>query len=277
MAVLKANAEGLVPVEQSAEIIQGVIKGSSIMSQSKIEEMTTNEKVISALEGVEAFKVGEGEKINTSDAEFKPITLKAEKYATIVPVSNELLNESIADVFTEVQTQAVEKFYRKFDVDAVAKIVAAIEGTGQKVQVGATADQPLYEDISDVMGLVEAHGYDANTFLAHHSYKNDIRKLKDNNGNALYQPTATGTPDEFFGQPIAYNFGIDRANHELVTGDFRYSVAGVQGQLRYKLLTEATVGGVNLAEQDMSAIRLILPMAYTITKNDAFAALTPQA
>ncbi|WP_163581117.1 phage major capsid protein [Gracilibacillus saliphilus] len=275
MSILRTNAEGLVPVELSADVIQGVIKGSSVAATSTVKEMTTNEMKLSALENVEAFKVGESKAIGTAeDAEFRPITLKADKYAVIVPVSNELLNESIADVFAEIQTQAVEKIQRKFDTDAVANINNVITSTGQSINVGDTAGQSLWADISDTMALIEAHGYDANTFLANNSYKNTVRKLKDDNGNALYSPKDSGTADELNGSPIAYNFGVQ--NDTLITGDFRYSVVGVQGQLEYKVLTEATVGGINLAEQDMSAIRLILPMGHVLTKDDAFASLKPQ-
>lgn len=277
MSVLKTNSEGLIPVELSAEVIQGVVKGSAIMSNSKIKEMTTSEVKLNAIEGVEAFKVGEGQAITKSDAKFPTVSLKADKYASIVVVSNEVLNESIADVMAEIQVSAVEQFQRAFDKEAVKNILASITASGQSVAVGNVAGQSLYEDISDMMALVEAHGYDVNTFLANFSYKNDIRKLRDSNGNALYLPTGAGTPDEFFGQNIAYNFGVDRATTELVGGDFKYSVAGIQGQLQYKVLTEATIQGISLAETDQIAIRLILPMAHAITKNDAFASLTPKA
>jgi HK97 family phage major capsid protein len=278
MTVLRANAEGLVPVELSQEVIQGVVKGSTVMSLSRIEEMTTSEKKINVLEGVQAFYVDENEKISNSDATFRPVTLRTKKLAVIVPVSNELLNESIVDVFGEIQTQAVEQFYRKFDSVAVSQLLAKINASGQKVAEGAVAGQEAFQDVSDVMALVEAHGYDVNGFLTHFGMKNKIRKMKDNNGNSLYVPSLqAGTPDQFYSQPIGYSFGVDKANTELIAGDFRYSVVGLQGQLKYKLLTEATVNGVNLAENDLSAIRLILPVAYEIVKDDAFAALTPKA
>lgn len=277
MTILRTNAEGLIPVELSAEVIQGVVKGSSIMSLSRIEEMKTSEKTISVLEGVSAYYVDEAETIGNSGGTFRPVKLKTKKLAVIVPFSNELINESIADVFAEIQTQAVEQFHRKFDQEAVTKLLARINTSGQKVAVGATAGQELYQDVSDVMSLIEGHGYDVNGFMTHFNMKNKIRKMKDNNGNSLYVPSVTqGTPDQFYGQPVAYSFGVDKVATEMIAGDFKYSVVGLQGEIQYKLLTEATVNGVNLAEKDMAALRLILPVAYEVTKDNAFAVLTPQ-
>lgn len=277
MTVLRTNAEGLIPVELSQEVIQGVVKGSQIMSLSRIEPMTTSKKTISVLEGVQAFYVNENEPIGNSDANFRQVTLETKKLAVIVPVSNELLNESVADVFAEIQTQAVEQFYRKFDTEAVTKLLAKINTSGKKIAEGATAGQELYQDISDVMALIEANGYDANGFLTHFNMKNRIRKMKDNNGNSLYVPSVTqGVADTFYGQPIGYSFGVDKATTELITGDFKYSIVGIKGDIQYKVLSEATVGGVNLATNDLVAIRLILPVAYEIAKDDAFAALTPK-
>lgn len=279
MAVLKSNSEGLVPVEQSQEIVQGVVKGSAVMRLSRLEEMTSSKKVISVAEGVNAFYVGENEKITSSDqAKFRPVELNAKKLAIIVPFSNEMLNESIVDVIQELQPQITEQMHRKFDQVAIANLIAKITVSGNHIAEGATAGQALYGDVSDVMALIEANGYDVNGFLAHHGFKNRVRKMVDGNGNALYLPKGVaGESDEFYGAPIGYNFGVDKATHELVAGDFNYSVVGIQGEMRFKLLQEATVGGLNLAENDMSAMRILLPVAHAITKNDAFSALTPKA
>jgi HK97 family phage major capsid protein len=281
MAILRQNAEGIIPVEQSKEIVQGVVKGSSIMSLSRLEEMTSSKKTISVLEGVAAYFAGEGSKIPVNEGvQFRPVNLETKKLSVIIPFSNELLDESIVDVVEELKTQIVEQFYRKFDDEAVngtdsifeLSLNGVVTETGNSISVSGTTETSLLQDISDTMALVEDKGYDVNGFLAHHSFKTKARMLKDDNGNALYTPSV-GTPDMFYGQPINYSFGVNKNTTELVLGDWQYSVVGVQGQIKYKLLTEATVGTYNLAEQDMSALRVILPVAYAITKKDAFAML----
>lgn len=273
MATLKQNAEGLIPVELSKDIVKGVQKGSAIMNLSKIEPMKTSKKTISVLNGLNAYIVGEGEAIGTSEAGFTPVQLETQKYAIIVPFSNELVKESIVDVFEEIKDDINEQFARLFDQKAIERIVTAA-GT-QTVAEGATAGQALHEDISDTMALVETHGYDANGFITAYATKNRLRKLKDANGNALYTPAITAEmSDELFGQPIEYSFGVDPQVITAITGDFKYSVVGISGEMEYTLLTEATVNGVNLAEQDMSALRVIANFAHVVTKNDAFATLT---
>lgn len=281
MAILKTNSEGLIPVEQSEEIVQGVIKGSAIMNLSRLEEMGTSKKTISVLEGVNAYFAGESEKIGVNDnSEFRPVDLETKKLAVIIPFSNEMLNESIVDVVEELKPQIIEQFHRKFDDEAIngtssvyaQSLISAAAGSGNTISAGTTTDTSLIQDISDTMALVEDAGYDVNGFVAHHSFKAEARMLKDDNGNALYTPQGS-TPAEFYGQPINHSFGVNKDTTKLLLGDWRYSVVGVQGEIRYKVLDQATVGTYNLAEQDMSALRAILPVAYVITKEDAFAEL----
>jgi len=272
---LKAQNQGVLSKEIATEVVKGVQKGSAIMNLSRIEPMKTGEKVIPVLNGLNAYVVGEGEAIGTADGAFAPVTLKTEKFAIIVPFSNELVNESIVDVFEEIKDDVNEQFARLFDTRAIAKINTAV--ASNTVTEGATAGQTLAEDLSDAMALAEAKGYDVNGFVTAHSTKNRLRKLKDANGNSLYTPSISAEmTDELYGQPLEYSFGLD-AGTTAVMGDFKYSVAGIKGDIEYKLLEEATVNGVNLAEQDMSALRIIGHFAYAVTKEDAFSALKAQA
>lgn len=285
MAILRTNSSGLIPEELSKSIIQDVVNGSAIMSLSRIEEMTTHEKTISVLEGVTAYFVDEAEAITTNTtANFRPVKLTTSKLAVIVPFSNELLNESITDVIAELKAGITEQFYRKFDVEAVTgagsvftKNIRGVIGTSsQHYTLAATPVIEIFEYISDSMGLVEQHGYNVNGFISHHGYKNNIRKLKDHEGNALYSPaTANSGADQFYGVPIRYSFGVDKDDTSIITGDWRYSIVGLKNEIQYKVLSEATVGGVNLAEKDMSAIRAIMPIAFAIAKDNAFAELRP--
>lgn len=268
---LKENAQGLVPVELSKDIVKGVQNGSSVMRLSKIEPMKTSKKTISVANGITAYVVGEGEKIGSSEGGFSKVDLEVEKYAVIVPFSNELVNESIVDVFEEIKDDINEQFARLFDQRALTKITTA--AGSQSVTEGVTAGQALHEDISDAMALVEAHGYNVNGFATKYGTKNRLRKLKDDAGNALYTPAITQEmSDELFGQPIEYSFGVD-ADTTVVTGDFKHSVVGILGNVEYTLLSEATVGDINLAEQDMSALRVIAYFAHVVTKDDAFSTL----
>lgn len=285
MATLKQNAEGLIPAELSTNIVSDVAKGSTVMSLSRIEPMKTSEKTISVLNGVQAYYVGEGQKIPTDDAEFTPVKLVTKKLGIIVPFSSELVNESIVDVISEIKGDIANQFMRKFDDEAIngtdsiynKSLMGVITGTGKHIAEGATAGQALHEDISDVMGLVEEDSYNVNGFVTYNGMKNRLRKLKDNQGYPLFQPSLQQTtPDELYGQPISYTNAINKTTDQIVTGDWQYSIVGMRGDINYKLLEEATVGNYNLAEQDMVAIRAIMHVAYTIVRDDAFAALKTQ-
>jgi len=269
--MLKENNQGVLSKELSQEVVKGVQNGSTIMQLSKIEPMKTGEKVIPVLLGTQAFVIGEGEKIGSTEAKFEPITLKTEKFAIIVPFSSELVNESLVDVFEEIKDDINEQFARLFDQRALAKIATAV--AGQTVVEGTTAGQSLDEDLSDAMAMAEAHGHNVNGFVTGFATKNRLRKLKDAQGNPLYVPAITSeVSDQLYGQPVEYSFGVD-ANTTAILGDWSRSVVGIKGEIEYKLLEEATVNGVNLAERDMVALRVIGHFAHVVTKPDAFASL----
>ena len=66
---LKDELSGFVPVEQAAEILKDVIRGSSILRLSKVEQMSSETKKFNVLtDGPGAYWVGEGERIKTSGA-----------------------------------------------------------------------------------------------------------------------------------------------------------------------------------------------------------------
>lgn len=292
MGYLKDELTGFVPVEQATEIMKDIARGSSILRLSKVSNMESDTKKIPVMtEGAGAYWVGEGERIQTSKAQWIYPELKAKKLAVIIPVTREKLNDTTIDVFSELRESIAEAFYKAIDAAALfgtnspfaKNIMNSIETSGNKVEIGTNKTLDL--DVSDAMALVEEAGYDVNGFAAKIGIKNSLRKLRDANGNQLYVTGVDGT--EFFNEPIEFsrNGAWDKEKAELIGADWEKALVGIREGIEYEILKEATLEGtldedgkpISLAEQDLIGIKATMRLGFLPVKDEAFCAVVPKA
>lgn len=287
---LKDELSGSVPEEVAADIIKDVTRGSAILRLSRNVPMTSEKKKVSVLtDGVGAYWVGEGKRIKTSKAVWIYPELVAKKMAVIVPVTKEKLDDSAFDVFSELKESIAEAFYTLIDAACLfgtespflTNVCQSAENAGNVITRGANTSLDL--DISDTMALVEDSGTDVNGFTAHYGIKNDLRKLRDANGNALFVPGTDS--NELYSNPIDFsrNGAWNKDQAEIIAGDWNKSLVGIRDGIEYEILKEATLQNtldedgkpLSLAEQDMVAIKATMRMGYLVVKDGAFAVLAP--
>lgn len=285
MGYLKNELAGFVPTPQAADIIKMVTRGSSILRMSKVESMASDKKKFNVLvDGPGAYWVGEGERIQTSGAQWIHPEIEAKKLAVIIPVTKEKLDDSTISVFEELKPEIAEAFYRAIDAACIfgtnspfaTNIMKAVTDNKMTVVDNANIDIAM----SDTMALIEENGYDPSGFIGRVGVKNALRKLRDANGAPAYVNGTTGT--ELYGQPIEFvrNGAWDNTKADIITGEWKYSIVGVRSGISYQILTEATLQGtldsdgkpLSLAEQDMVAIKATMRLGYLVVKDDAFAA-----
>ena len=285
MGYLKNELAGFVPTHQAADIIKMVTRGSSIIRMSKVESMASDKKKFNVLvDGPGAYWVGEGERIQTSGAQWIHPEIEAKKLAVIIPVTKEKLDDSTISVFEELKPEIAEAFYRAIDAACIfgtnspfaTNIMKAVTDNKMTVVDNANIDLAM----SDTMALIEENGYDPSGFIGRVGVKNSLRKLRDANGAPAYVNGTTGT--ELYGQPIEFvrNGAWDNTKADIITGEWKYSIVGVRSGISYQILTEATLQGtldsdgkpLSLAEQDMVAIKATMRLGYLVVKDDAFAA-----
>ena len=285
MGYLKDELTGFVPTPQATDIIKAVTRGSSILRMSKVEEMTSNKKKFNVLtDGPGAYWVGEGERIQTSGAQWIHPEIEAKKLAVIIPVTKEKLQDSTINVFNELKPEIAEAFYTAIDAACLfgtnspfaTNIMKAITNHNMIVTDNSNIDIAM----SDAMALVEENGYDPNGFIGRIGVKNMLRKLRDANGSPAYVNGTTG--DELYGRAIEFvrNGAWDNTKADVITGEWKYSIVGIRSGISYEILREATLQGtldtdgkpLSLAEQDMVAIKATMRLGYLVVKDDAFAA-----
>lgn len=278
---LKDNLSGAVPTEVANSLIKNLVKSSIAFNVCRHETMNSDKKVLPMLtdEGT-AHWVGEGEKIGTSIPQFEYPTLIAKKLAVIVPFTKEKLHDSTISVIGELEEAIKDAFVKAIDkavffgtnspfatnIITEAKKANEIAGTG-KIDL----------DISEAMSKVEANDLAVNAIITHNGMKHTMRTLRDSSGNALVVPGgASGT--QIYNTNIFYpaNKSWDKTQADILLGDFNRAVIGTRDNIEYEILKEATVGEINLAEQDLVAIKCTMRFGFVVVDNKAFSVVKPQ-
>ena len=185
--------------------------------------------------------------IPDSDDSFGQVSIGAYKLGTLIKVSNELLNDSVFNLEAYVSKEFGRRCGAKeeesfFTGDGTGKPTGILHATlGAETgvtTVGATAITA--DEVIDLFYSLRAPYRKRAVWILNDSTVKAIRKLKDANGNYLWQPALTaGTPDTILGRPVytsAYVPSIAAGNKTIIFGDLSYYwVADRQGRTFKKL------------------------------------------
>lgn len=282
--ITRNDAEALIPIESSKEIITAVQHESTTLSlMRKLPNMSSKQTklpVLSALP-VAGFVDGDTGLKAVSSAAWSNKFITAEEIAVIIPIPEAVLDDAEYDIWEELKPSVISAFGKVIDgavlystdkpttwpegivLDAIAKNKTIAYGTG----IDAA------EDISDVMGLVEADGFDVTGFVGEVGLKATLRGLRDKNGGLIFAPSLqANTPSTLYAQPINYvkNSSWDSTKAKLVAGDWSQAVYAMRQDMTYKILDQAVISDAsgkiiyNLAQQDMVALRCKMRLGWQL-------------
>lgn len=223
--------------------------------------------------------------------------LVAEEIAVIVPVHENILADSNFDVWGEVRPLVSQEFGRVLDaavffgVNKPASwldpaLVPGAIAAGNDVVAGTGVD--LAEDFNEAFGHVEDDEFDVNVAFTGRFLRRQLRGLRDADGAPIYLDAIRSDQNtaSIYGQDLFYvgNRSWDRDEAVALVGDRSKVVLGIREDVQVKLLTEATVGGINLAERDMVALRFKFRVGFATAFSTAagevtdypFAVITPE-
>lgn len=153
--------------------------------------------------------VEEGEALTFSDATFNQVILDAYKLHVAVKVSEELLYDNafnletyLLNSFAKALGNAEEEAF--LTGDGKNKPTGILNATGGgEVGVTTTADSIKADEVIDLVYKLKRPYRKNAAFITSDSTLAQIRKLKDSNGNYLWQPALTaGEPDRILGYPV---------------------------------------------------------------------------
>lgn len=282
--VSRSDVTALIPEDVAAGIIQDVESSSAALGLFRHVTMGTNQQrmpVLAALPTAYWVDGDTGLKQTTEQA-WANKYLFAEELAAIVPIPEAVLDDQSFDIWGEIQPRLVEAIGRALDsavffgVNKPASwpndIVAAATAASNTVTRGtATAAQGgVAEDVNQLMGTVEADGFDVNGFVTKRAERAVLRGARDTTGQKLMDLSQ----NEIEGQPVRYVmdglWAAGSGQEELIAGDFSQGIIAVRRDITYKILDQAVIqdgsGNIvyNLAQQDMVALRVVARFGYQV-------------
>lgn len=268
------DADGgyLVPEEYDNRLID-VLDEENIMRKLATKITTSGEhKINIAATKPAASWIEEGGALTFGDATFDQILLDAHKLHVAIKVTEELLYDNafglenyIITQFGKALANAEEDAF--LNGDGVGKPLGLFAANGGG-QVAETLTAALKAD--DIINLVYAlkRPYRKSAaFIINDKNIAAIRKLKDNNGAYIWQPSAqAGEPDRLFGYPL--HTSAYAPESAIAFGDYKYYNIGDRGTRSFKQLVELFAGNgmIGYVAKERVDGKLILPEAVQILK-----------
>lgn len=283
----RTGAESLIPVQESNEIIQGVVSQSAVLTRGKkLANMTSKQYKMPVLDmlPIAYFVNGDtGQKQTTKQAWDKKF-ITAEEIAVIVPVPEAVLDDSDYDIWGEVKPRIVEAFGQKIDgailfgADKPSTWRDDVVATATKASAVVTlgTEDSIYDKImgeEGVISKVEASGFFVNGHMADISMRAKLRGLKDTTGQPIFKSDMqSGTNYYLDGSPMNFpnNGAFDKSKALMISGDFSQLVYAIRQDITFKLFTEGVVqntdGSIayNLMQNDMVALRAVMRLGWEI-------------
>jgi HK97 family phage major capsid protein len=215
---------------------------------------------------------------NASISDAKPtlgqITLTAKKAAGIVVLSNELLEDANVQIGQYILRKFAQKFGTAEDVQFFNGTGSPFNGVfkssntfGNTVTMSGQITTLDYKDLLDCVYGVDASYLSGAAWYMHRTVLSQIRNISDSQNRPIFVPAGEGTPATLLGYPVrlienAPSGSSAAGSVVAILGNLENSYIGTKSELSVKILEEASIGGTSLAENDLSAIRVIERVAF---------------
>lgn len=274
--ILQEGVDGdggyLVPEEYDKRLID-VLEGENIM-RGLATTITTSglHKINIAATKPAAAWIEEGGALTFGDATFDQIYLDAYKLHVAIKVTEELLYDNafglenyIITQFGKALANAEEDAFLNGDGTGKPTGIFAETGGGQVVSTLTAAIKS--DDLIDlVYGLKRPYRKNA-SFIMNGATLASLRKLKDNNGAYIWQPSyKEGEPDRVLGYAVhTSSFAPENA---IAFGDYSYYNIGDRGSRSFAELRELFAGNgmIGYVAKERVDGKLVLPEAVKILK-----------
>lgn len=292
MAMIDRSAAGaLIPEEVSNILLKDLENQSaafSLFTRLNMSSKTTRMPILSALP--QAYWVdGDTGLKQTTSAAWSNKYIYAEPIAAIVPIPEDVLEDTSYDVWGQIRPLLADAIARAFDsavffnvskpasfptaivAGATAASQVVVRGTNDPEEGGVPAD------INAAFALVEEDGFTVSGIVANTRYKGLLRNARDAEGRQLNEVNAASAYGVGIQYPMQGLWPTGVSQPEFIAGDFSHGIIGFRKDITYKLLTEATLFDENgdvlyaLAQQDSVALRVVARLGYQVDNTITYA------
>jgi len=232
---------------------------------------------------VSVYWTDEQGKKKSTQPKFALVTQTLKKLAAMVPFTEEILEDSLINLTQLIAALFAEAVAKEEDLQFFAG-----DGTPWTGILNNGFVNPVYQETAgvtnltadDLLSMIDATPSGALAgakFYMNRTVLSVIRKLKGEDGQYIYQNPGQGLPATIWNYPYELSDAfplaaeVEEGSPYIAFGNLKMScIFGDKQQLRVKLLTEATITDtdgettINLAEQDMVALRIIERVGYVI-------------
>ena len=266
------DADGgyLVPEEYDHRLIE-VLTEENIMRGIATKITTSGEhKINIAATKPAAAWIEEGEALSFGDATFDQKILDAHKLHVAIKITEELLYDNafglenyIITEFGKALANAEEDAF--LNGDGVGKPTGIFDKTKGGESIGTLTAALKSDDILDLIYKLKRPYRKNASFIMNDATLAQIRKLKDNNGQYLWQPSyQANEPDKILGYNIRTS--AFAPTDAIAFGDYKYYNIGDRGSRSFKQLNELFAGNgmIGYVAKERVDGLLILPEAVKI-------------
>ncbi len=279
-----------VPETTEARVVEKLYQ-ASIMRQLSTVRSTPDDRKI-PIEGSTlgtASIINEAAAISAADVSFGQVTIEAYKYATAITASRELLADSGFDIESylldklslRIARAQDEHFWDGTDSGMPQGVIQGLTGASQKKQLGGTQTTAITsaDDIIDWIYTLPVQYRQGAVILTSDEVIKNLRKLKDDNNNYIWQPTYTeqmmtqGAAGTIMGYPYYISEHVDALAADKyvgVFGNFRYYEIYDRGA------TEILVDPYSLSGNWQVKMTVVRRSDAVRTNDDAFKTLQMQ-
>ena len=245
------DSEGgyLVPDEFEHTLVEALEEENFFRSIATVIQTSSGDRKIPvvATKGTASWIDEEGA-YPESDDSFGQVSIGAYKVATMLKVSDELLNDSVFDLEAYISKEFGRRIGTKeeeafFTGDGKGKPTGIFNAAGGASDGVTTAAANItFDDVMDLFYAVKSPYRKKAVWVLNDTTVKALRKLKDNNGNYIWQPSVqAGQPDMILNRPYhtsAYVPEVAAGAKVMAFGDFSYYwIADRQGR-SFKRLNE---------------------------------------
>ena len=266
------DADGgyLVPEEYDHRLID-VLTEENIMRGIATKITTSGEhKINIAATKPAAAWIEEGEALSFGDATFDQKILDAHKLHVAIKITEELLYDNafglenyIITEFGKALANAEEDAF--LNGDGVGKPTGIFDKTKGGESIGTLTAALKSDDVLDLIYKLKRPYRKNASFIMNDATLAQIRKLKDNNGQYLWQPSyQANEPDKILGYNIRTS--AFAPTDAIAFGDYKYYNIGDRGSRSFKQLNELFAGNgmIGYVAKERVDGLLILPEAVKI-------------
>lgn len=268
------DADGgyLVPEEYDSRLIDTLEEENIMRKLGHVITTSGEHKINIAATKPAAAWVEEGGALTFGDATFSQILLDAHKLHVAIKVTEELLYDNafglenyIIDQFGKALANAEEDAF--LNGTGVGQPLGLFAKTGGGTTAETLTAALKADDILNLIYVLKRPYRKNASFIINDKNLAVIRKLKDNNGAYMWQPSyQAGEPDKILGYDV--HTSAYAPEDAIAFGDYSYYNIGDRGTRSFKQLTELFAGNgmIGYVAKERVDGKLILPEAVQILR-----------